>query len=104
MNFILSVFGANVVIVCSIFFYVYMMFLLYKCVFNKYYVEWKEYGFESTYWIEAVFICFHLPYCLFWPLAIIIHILYIIIANFVPVTFKFFDKITPSIKIEKEKE
>ena len=108
MEFIFKVLGSNVVIFVGSFFYLYIMFTVYKTMFSKDLKEWRKYGFMCAYNEYTIgfnmFAFYHLPYVIFWPVSIIIHIIIKGISLFVPMTFKFFDKITPTIKIEKEEK
>jgi len=117
MNFIMSVFGANVVIFVGGFVYLYIIFVTYKCLFNERYVKWKKYGlwtrsendWNGAYdddWKEEEEYLFigHIITSLCWPLSIVCVILWKIASCDIPFIIKTFDKITPSIKIEKEKE
>lgn len=112
MEFIFKVFGSNVIIFGGSFIYIYMMFFIYKFVFNERYARGKEngffgYGCKHAYDMrvdqEFTFIV-DLSYVMLWPVCCAIHIIVKIFCLFIPCAIKFFDKITPSVKIVKQED
>lgn len=101
MSFITNVFGANLVIIFGVFFYMWGFFAMFKN-FNS--EDYKEYIKTKKFFtnIEPE----HIFSAIFWPIALIIIVLFkvgkLIIPMIFKATFKFFDKITPNIKISIE--
>lgn len=83
MNFILSVFGANVVIIVSIFMYLWIMIFTRKNLTDG--IDSEDDG-----WLSAIF----------WPITLIIYILYLFITKVIPFIYNCFDKIVPKVEIK----
>ena len=94
--FIIDVLGANVVIGLSIFVYLFMMVLLMKFWFPSEF-SYIEKGKVTEEW-EVIAIIVGI----IWPLCLPLYVICKIIKNIAPLMFRFFNKITPTIKIEKE--
>jgi hypothetical protein len=98
VNFILSVFGSNLVIGFGIFVYLFMAVFLLKFWFEQDIKDIKMGGYtDSETWVVLVFAF------IFWPIALFFYICFKILQIGTPAIFKFFDKITPNITFDKDK-
>jgi hypothetical protein len=97
VNFILSVFGSNLVIVFGTFIYLFMAVFLFKFWFDCELVRIKK-GYWGLKEIDGVF-----AVCI-WPISLPIYISFKILKITLPAIFKFFDKITPEITVSKDKK
>ena len=111
MSFILSVFGANLVIGIGILFWIVGSFFTMKNIFNDSYDGLKSNGFEYTNHVDdytAERRVMHIVCSIFFPIIYIwlgIKLFFHVLVNHVfKYTFKFLDKVIPRIKIKLEKE
>ena len=101
MNFIISVFASNVIIIFCLFFYIYISFFVFKNYRNDVYKQIKSP--YNSFWSVSIKPD-HLFISLFWPICLPFYFLFKILQFIFPIIFNFFDKIVPTILVEKDKE